>query len=1772
MDPEFLKLNSPTTAEYSDTIDLTAKIENLYHQPLSGISVSFFHSSDNLSWIFLTEEVSDENGYAIGHYTINQGSGVEYFKAEVSFHTAYSSTTQLKENIQVVVPRVYSIYGSAIGYADITEYILEAQIIDDDGQPIESQLALFYLQGIVDPIFTATNDSGYASSPVGLIDWNAGYYPNSFWILINMDENLYNYPAITYGDLDISPNTLTIQSPALIEQFWNEPFSTTIRFFDLDNDPVPNLSFEVIIFENRTNINTSLGILQTDVNGYGYLSFPAEFFDPGDFVIYIKVNSFNYLYFEESIPMKINSDKAVISTNLSENETYVYNSLLFVETWVTDHLGNPIDNMTVLIYVSVPNEFGIWDETFYIITNSSGYASVELSLDMNANDVLCILITTIDYYESGILYYTKSDSITSYVTCLKAPSGFHQLSDIDCVNQETITIDGYLLSNSFPVDGEVVTITILGTEYQVITDSNGYFALIYTVEQGGIIAVQIDFDSSQNYFESSVTIYLNSTPCSLILDSNDNHQNTSNPIDFIVYVESAYGTTPEGIELKFYWFDSNSWIYIGSAFTNSSGYAVLTPSVTFPMGEWIWKASIESDSNWCEVEIIRNLKVGISTTISLAAPATAGYQTSITLEAEVRDEYNQPIQVEVAFYLNETLIGSGFSNAFGIVSFEWFVDLIPGIYNLKAEIIQSGMYIQNSTESVLQITKTASFISSNDVFIYYNQSAFIYIYLYSSLGGIPLEYVTITISGILQEQVLTNSSGWIEWEIPSISPGIYEIDISFAGNNYYLNSILQISLQIDKMPTNLTLNAPNQTYSTSYLISGHIQDVFFQPIEGLILKLIINGTEYQITSSDEFGYYEFIVSLEPATYLIEVEFIGDSYFLASNALKTVYIWKIETTIEGQVSWNEMSLIIETNLEDITDNPLANEAIYFYLNGSLIGENTTDSNGYAIFILEGQTPGIYEIEIVFLGTSIYSESSQMIVLEQTKLQTELSVHIFEGIYATQETVIEIRLTSEGVPLENKNIQITINSIDYYALTNSSGYAVLVLNLYMNAGLCNLYVYFEGDILYSAIMFNSNFNISKAESSINLTFYYENYQPWLLGSLIGDVALSGETIVLDQNGVYYKTLITDQNGEFLTFIDLPIGTYEIIASFYGNENYLPTSKLIMITIYKTTTEIVFTGSFNQSFGQTVTLDVQLVDSLDNPIIGQLIVSLDGNHYATLLTNETGFATLILSDLISVGSHVLRIEFQGNAMFYQTSLDIPFHTKYEINLVDLQINPQSYGTEGSISGIIDSYLGLLDSVSIVLVLDGFEYLTLTDSDGNFYFSIDQFLDAGTYQVMIKVDENDIMLYFETTFELNRSKGSANISLNTLQKVFNQNTNFYGTVSFLSIPIPNVTINVYVDSVLLGSLITNTQGEFIIPSSWLEMSPKNYILTIEVISNDANIEDTSKDFLITILKDNPTIEFDFDNNIVEEEVRMIIRIYDSNHIPLPFMLFTATIGDDILTGITDEEGIAYLDYYVSNTDTLEIIINIAETSHFNTIQSLNSINIEKCDSQFSIDNTQTSYNSSSGLEIKLQSINGNSLEGEPVLIFIGINSYTYYSDSYGVVSLDLSEYEVGIYQMDIFFGGSDNYNPTTLSVEFEITPQATYLKIEQDKQNLILQLVDGENRSLSDKEIKISYISLNGTTVKEERFVTNPEGFVILQLDTKFLPKDAKELLFVYGGERSYIGCEIKIDLQKLIDAGKNFLSSTTFLWSMVSVIGILVIISLRRLLKRRKLGYQI
>ncbi|MCG3222583.1 MAG: Ig-like domain-containing protein, partial [Candidatus Heimdallarchaeota archaeon] len=1563
--PDFLTLSSPPSAEYSDYIDLVAKVENLFHQPLQDINVSYYYSSDNQSWSLLDSALSNQNGFATLQYTIDQPSGFIYFKAIVNLLAAYSQTEQHKEGIVISVPRVNCVYGSAVGSASFSEYILSAEIKDNDGDPVEGLIVLFYMQDIFDPVVSATNETGWSKTPTGLIEWDAGYHPNSFWIVVDLDSNLYDFQSTTYGDIDIGPNKITLQAPQTFENLWNEPTAIDFGFSDQEGDLIPSLNYEAIIYSEQTGINTSLGIYQSDQNGNDTISFPANFFDPGNYIIYIKVSSYNYYHFEHSLSLVVQSDNAEISVNLSSNITYEYNSNLEVVVYVDDHLGNPLSGVSVVIYVSLPNFYDFWNEIYTFQTNSSGYASIDLNLNMQVGDLLNMLITTEDYYDNGICYYSSAESTIIYVECIKASSSFQDLSDINCSNQETVIISGRLMSNGIPIAGEIITITILGQEYNVVSDSNGYFTFEYLVSSGGIIIVYFVFNNSSNYIDTNGSLSLTSSPGDLTIEIYDIHQNTTNPVRFEAILQSNFGTNPEGVLVDFYWYNGVSWILIDSAYTDSSGVATLVTTITFPLGEFLWKAVVSSSLDWNGTDSIRNLKIGFNTNLQISSVSEIEYHSILQIIVEIRDEYNNPILVEIAFYLNSSYIGSAFSNLSGIAIFEYLIDFSPGDYNLTAEMIQTGMYLTSSDSSPLSINKTNSVISSSDVFVYYNQTSSILIYLYSSSGGIASEYVTLNISGIIELQLLTDSSGWAEWQIPSISPGVYNVYISFAGNSFFFETELTITLDIDKMSTEITLNAQNQFYDSTYQIDGYLQDQFYQPLAREAIILYINGSEYQTTNTDIYGYYEFTFSLEPGVYLINIVFSGNDNYFSSSSEKTVYIWQLVTSIQGTVSWENLTLTIEAVLKDGNGNPLVGESILFYLNRTLVGQNVTDVTGLAILVLDNQAPGVYEIEVFFAGTSIYEQSQQIIVLQQEKLQTEVSVYVGEGIYATTNTWILVHLTSAGFPLSNKNVRILINGVEYFSLTNSSGYAQIFLDILSNAKDYDLEVIFDGDVLYSSVNYVATFTIMKAESSINLDFSYENYLPLLDGSLDGQTMMSGEYIHILVNGTEYIILTSDFEGNFLTSLDLEAGIYEITASFLGNLNYLASNKIVIIEISKTPTQLVSSAFFNQTYGIEYSFELQLLDALSNPLVANIIISLDGNYYTTITTDASGYATVILSGLIAEGSHTLILEYQGNSIYYQTSLNIAFFTKFLIEIEDIQMDPESYGTIGSIAGRINTYGGALTQIAFIISLDGFDYLVETNSTGHFSFIIDQFLDAGTYSVLFSVYETNIIFYFETTFIIVKEAGEYNISINNHQSIYNQAEDVIGSVSFLGSPQNNLDVEIYIDGVFIGVLLTNAVGEFTIPHSWMDLTPGSYNLTVIVVSTDANLKDTSKTFMFEIDKDSVALLLDYENNVVESDITLKICFLNSNNNLIPMYSFTLNIDGFIMNGITNIHGYSILAFRLNQAGSLQLIFSTEESAYYLEFTEEIIINIEKCNSQFEIGNNTVAYNNSTGLAI---------------------------------------------------------------------------------------------------------------------------------------------------------------------------------------------------------------
>ena len=863
----------------------------------------------------------------------------------------------------------------------------------------------------------------------------------------------------------------------------------------------------------------------------------------------------------------------------------------------------------------------------------------------------------------------------------------------------------------------------------------------------------------------------------------------------------------------------------------------------------------------------------------------------------------------------------------------------------------------------------------------------------------------------------------------------------------------------------------------------------------------------------------------------------------------------------------MTLSITALLLDSKSSPITDQLVFFYLNGSYINHALTNSTGYAVIELNGIEPGFYTIEVVFSGTSIYAESSQTIVLDQEKLQTEMSVQVSEGIYGTTTTTIQVYLTSSSVPIADQVIKLVINGVEYLGLTNSSGYLLMSLNLYENAGIYSLDAIYEGSTVYSYVSLTTSFYISKAEALIDLSFQYENFQPIIYGTLSTVIILEGEAIQILVDYVGYEILYTDEFSEFETILVLSAGTYYITASFAGNSNYFAFEKTIEVAIHKTTTVISTQDSLNQTYESETSIGFTLLDVLNNPLITSVIVKLDGSYYATVNTNSLGYAEVLLTSDIVAGIHILTIEYQGDTNYYQTSADITLYTKYAIVLENIQTIPEIYGTVGSISGRIDNYSGNLILVQINLEIDGQVFTTFTDGNGNFLFVLDQYLSAGEYQVRIHVIATDYINYFEHLFTFTRGEGNATITINTDQFVFNEEIILAGTLAFESTPLVGIEITIYINNIEIGSLTTDSGGNFYIPSNWIDFSPGIYSLRITALITDPNIAETSQNFNLEILQDAISCTITWGDAIVEEEIELTFTLKDSNGETIPYYAVLIDFEGTVHTLSTNQLGIIHFTHTLANAGKLLFIISSSETTYYFNFQNSTMITVQKAEVVIVVVQDKVLYNSSLGLEMRLESELGNPIPNQPLLIRINSTIYTVYTDTNGSVIIDLSNYLLGNYSITIDFTGSNNYEAASSIGIIEIIPQQTKMKLVEDGEQKAIYLLDSENRSLANREITIKYLTENETILHTETYRTDSNGLIIFEILSKAFLSTSEYLVFTFSGDSYYNACEYIFNLADLGTDPNKILTSATLIIMSVSILILASITVLVHLLRRKK-----
>ncbi len=743
--------------------------------------------------------------------------------------------------------------------------------------------------------------------------------------------------------------------------------------------------------------------------------------------------------------------------------------------------------------------------------------------------------------------------------------------------------------------------------------------------------------------------------------------------------------------------DAKYWTLIGSNTTNATGYAELW--VSEPDNGTVYYLAVYPGDNttqytWTGYAVA--VKVYLRTNISINVSDTNPYtvepvEINVTLTKLVTGEplagENVSIWISYDNGITWSLLYSGTTDSTGKVTYTHFF-LAADTYVLKANYSgNTAYYILGSESSTITITsiKTPTnatiTVNSTDLRVYDAVGFTIRLnYTYDNTTG-PVKSATVYLellndtTWVVVDNTTTDANGYATLTYQFTRNGTYTFRINYPGNATYTQYLSSnITLLVKNLNTSIILSSVPVSGYVGQPVSATVRliDERNRPVPGeiVILEKLVNSSWVYVTNSttDDNGYATLTWTESSAgNYTYRVIYSGKNYVYNGSVSDTFNVSFTVVNTGLTLSANTTLTYVDNPVQLIArlvydSTPIANETIYFEVwNGTawvVIGTNTTDSNGYAYYIVTEHYAGNYTYRAEYKGSAQYAPSlSNNVTVEYQPLPTQLTLTLPSTAYTVDEVVIEATLTtSSGEPVADYTVYfwISTDGVTWDLLgsnaTDSTGKAVYRHVFWVN-GTYYIKANFtdpgktNGTWRYNDTESNAKtINISLTPVDISLTTNTtEAYVNQSIGFtvVVTDVygnPLPNITVEIYYNGTLKYTLTTEDNGS-ASWAEASSAymIYEVKVHYTGNQTYNSSESTPLIVEWKplptntTLTYKVFSATLD--VGSTVELIARVLDTIyEKPVVGydvEFWVSLDNgttwNSIGTATTDQEGYAKL-------------------------------------------------------------------------------------------------------------------------------------------------------------------------------------------------------------------------------------------------------------------------------------------------------------------------------------------------------------------------------------------------------------------------------------------------------------------------------------------------------------------------------------------------------------------
>ncbi|MDL2246110.1 right-handed parallel beta-helix repeat-containing protein [Methanobrevibacter sp. OttesenSCG-928-K11] len=465
---------------------------------------------------------------------------------------------------------------------------------------------------------------------------------------------------------------------------------------------------------------------------------------------------------------------------------------------------------------------------------------------------------------------------------------------------------------------------------------------------------------------------------------------------------------------------------------------------------------------------------------------------------------------------------------------------------------------------------SGTILNGNDLNLIYGEDNYYTVTLTDFKGNyISNKEIIFEVNGRTYKKITENGKASLKI---ALMFGTYSIVASFKGDNDYYPSTLTNIIRITESPINKTETTLKgndfiQNFGDNKEFVFVLVDIDDNPLSNKNVIITINGKPYErVTSSD--GEVKITIRLNPGTYTVKGEFLGDNNYLSSLTTNNIHVndvgkIRIVTTLEG----NDLKQIFGENKDYnvvLTTNigqPLVSQSVQIIING-INYFKTTDENGLAKIAIR-LNPGNYTVSSIYNGNDLYDScmSSNKLIINESNGKLDVNIDFGnEKQKFGENKALTLKLTDEkSNALINQNIVIKVNNVEYKRTTDSSGIAKLIIRL--NPGEYDFSVNYLGNSYYNpsnlenTIVVNENIEnkISTKLEGIDLTQTFGENNQFIVSFTDNEGNnIVNQNIVITINGVdYIKT--TDDFGKAKITIRLNPGIYDVKSEFLGTSLY-------------------------------------------------------------------------------------------------------------------------------------------------------------------------------------------------------------------------------------------------------------------------------------------------------------------------------------------------------------------------------------------------------------------------------------------------------------------------------------------------------------------------------------------------------------------------------------------------------------------------------------------